>query len=101
MNCRWCLRGTGHPLGVSRALGQPLGVFPDAAFDEQVLTLQPGDALLVYTDGVTDAANRDGGRFGVERLREVFGACMHESARAACDRVIQDGDGLPGGTRSA
>jgi sigma-B regulation protein RsbU (phosphoserine phosphatase) len=79
----------GHPMGVSRALGQPLGILRDTALDEQVLKLQPGAALLVYTDGITDAINSEDEPFGVERLQKEFGSCLHDPAQAICDRVMQ------------
>lgn len=45
-----------------------LGVIPEAVFTARSLTLQPGDLLLAYTDGVTDAMNAASESFGRERL---------------------------------
>ena len=51
--------------------GSLLGVFPDPTLRDAVTSLDAGDTLVLYTDGITDA--RDGGRqFGVERLRETL-----------------------------
>jgi sigma-B regulation protein RsbU (phosphoserine phosphatase) len=49
-----------------------LGIFPDEPFDQQAIRLGPGDWLLLYTDGLTDASDADGNRFGMERVQSVL-----------------------------
>lgn len=48
--------------------GFPIGLFPDAEFPEESLELQPGDKMVVYSDGVSEAANHASDRFGEERI---------------------------------
>lgn len=62
---------TGEWLIVQRT-GIALGVLPEAAYTARALTLEPGDFVLLYTDGLTDALNMDGEAFGAERLRAVL-----------------------------
>src|SRR4051812_15010227 len=67
----------GHPpaflkraSGELEAVGSPgllMGFVPDPALSDDELRLDPGDTLMLYTDGVTDAS-RDGDRFGDDRL---------------------------------
>ncbi|MGD8451037.1 MAG: SpoIIE family protein phosphatase [Phycisphaerae bacterium] len=52
--------------------GIVLGVFPDEEYAEQKLLLQPGDFLLLYTDGAVDAANFTGELFGRPRLAQAL-----------------------------
>jgi sigma-B regulation protein RsbU (phosphoserine phosphatase) len=52
--------------------GVPLGVFPDAEFQTGETTLAPGDLLVLYSDGVTEAASEMGEEFGEKRLRQVI-----------------------------
>ncbi len=52
--------------------GMVLGIDDLAGYHEQSLELTPGDCLLLYTDGVTDAVNPAGEPFDVERLGSVF-----------------------------
>lgn len=52
--------------------GMALGVFPDAPFEQRTVHLDPGDFILLYTDGVTDAMNAQGEDFGAERLRKAI-----------------------------
>lgn len=48
----------------------PIGLFPDTQFPSEDLQLQPGDRLVLYSDGVSEAANANKDRFGEERLAE-------------------------------
>jgi sigma-B regulation protein RsbU (phosphoserine phosphatase) len=50
--------------------GLPLGMFSDSSFVASGVRLAPGETLLVFTDGVTEANAADGSEFGTERLRE-------------------------------
>jgi phosphoserine phosphatase RsbU/P len=52
--------------------GTVIGMFPEAAYEEGHLELRPGDVLVAFTDGVTEALNADGEEFGEERLKEVL-----------------------------
>lgn len=54
------------------AEGIPVGLVPDPEpFTEQTVVLQPGDRLLMYSDGLADAMNHDGEIFGAARLLEA------------------------------
>ena len=58
--------GGGHEL--LAAQGPPLGLFPGHPYGSGALTLAPGDLVVLYTDGITEAANPDDEEFGLERL---------------------------------
>jgi len=49
-----------------------LGINPDEVYKQSFIDLHAGDTLLIYTDGVTDAANFQKERFGKPRLLEAF-----------------------------
>jgi sigma-B regulation protein RsbU (phosphoserine phosphatase) len=49
-----------------------LGLFDDIEVEERELTLQAGDWMLMYTDGVTEAFSPDERMFGVERLLQIL-----------------------------
>jgi sigma-B regulation protein RsbU (phosphoserine phosphatase) len=59
----------------------PLGMFRDTRYHEYYLTTEPGEVLVLYTDGVTEAQNRHGEEFGRDRLAEAVIANRHLSAR--------------------
>ncbi len=50
----------------------PLGILPEAEYPEQRLVIGPGDSLVAYSDGVTDARNAAGEMFGDDRLRALL-----------------------------
>jgi sigma-B regulation protein RsbU (phosphoserine phosphatase) len=57
----------------------PLGIFPKDTYRESTTVLQPGDHLVFYTDGVTEAESATGEMFGVHRLDEVLSRCPHDA----------------------
>ena len=52
--------------------GIPLGAYDDVSWDKASVKLEPGDALVLYTDGITDAQNPAEEFFGLERLQELL-----------------------------
>jgi sigma-B regulation protein RsbU (phosphoserine phosphatase) len=66
-------RASGAIEGVGRSgAGTPLGVTPRAVYKSVAVALEPGDLVVLYTDGVTESMDRDRQPFGVERLMEVL-----------------------------
>jgi serine phosphatase RsbU (regulator of sigma subunit) len=55
------------------ANGMPLGLFPVVEYDRVETMLAPGELVLLYTDGITEAANPHGEEYGLERLQAVVG----------------------------
>ena len=64
------------------ATGPLLGTFEAATYKERVVELRPGDVLVLYTDGITEAMDAGGELFGEERLRETILARKDEPAVA-------------------
>jgi phosphoserine phosphatase RsbU/P len=67
--------------------GLPLGIMPNADFREGRTQLRPGDVLVVYSDGVTEAYNPKGEEFGPTRLYEVVSRNIDSSAAGIRDRI--------------
>jgi serine phosphatase RsbU (regulator of sigma subunit) len=81
----------GHPLPLLQRAGQVrtvghtsplLGVYADAEYHSTRVEIRPGDRLLLYTDGVTDALG-PGERFGERRLHEALAGLPEEAADVA------------------
>jgi sigma-B regulation protein RsbU (phosphoserine phosphatase) len=70
--------------------GRFLGFFDGFFVDEQELQLLPGDLLVLFSDGVTDAVNAAGEQFGVERVSHLVQKYAGSGAQAVCDAVFDD-----------
>jgi PAS domain S-box-containing protein len=65
-----------HSAGVSelRATGMPLGLMPDMSYEEKEITLQPGESILLYSDGLVEAHSPQREMFGFPRMQRYVGA---------------------------
>lgn len=68
--------------------GMPVGLFDAAPYTADRVTMQPGDTLVLYSDGVTEAHNVAGEEFGEARMVEVLQRAHHESAAAILDQLV-------------
>jgi len=73
-----------------RAEGFPLGLFPNAAYDEINVTTEPGDVILLFSDGILDAENALGEMYGQERLTELLFARRELPAQEIADAILSD-----------
>jgi len=67
--------------------GLPLGIMADADFREGRTRLYPGDVLVIYSDGVSEAVNPGGEEFGPTRLYETVARNLDSSAAGIRDRI--------------
>jgi sigma-B regulation protein RsbU (phosphoserine phosphatase) len=68
--------------------GMPVGVTRDAAYEEMSFVLQPGDLLVAYTDGLTEAGNVCE-QWGSERLESVLAECAGKNPAQVVDAVLR------------
>lgn len=70
------------------ASGVAVGIFRDAKYAEKTTHLDPGDILVLYTDGITETLNEDEDEFGEERLAALISDHATLSAAALADQVL-------------
>lgn len=80
-NFKYCNAGHNHPI-LRHAVepncfqmvvgGMPIGMFPDTEFHSAEVILNENDIVVMYTDGVTEAQNKDNVEFGFDRLCELI-----------------------------
>ena len=70
--------------------GLPLGMFKNTRYYEYYLAIEPGQILVLYTDGVTEAAAPGGEEYGRDRLAEAVRAGQNLSARELITAIQQD-----------
>jgi serine phosphatase RsbU (regulator of sigma subunit) len=69
--------------------GVPLGIFPDTVYQEVTIPLDPGDRLVFYTDGITEARNAEDREFGVDGLARLMVEFRDEEPGRLANRVVQ------------
>ena len=81
--------------------GMPIGLMPVARFQSRALTMEPGDLLCIYSDGITEAAAPDDEEFGMGRLTEQLRAGqsrpLAELVEAIPHAIGEFSQGLPQG----
>lgn len=92
----YCFGGHNRPLLLARdgrigplqgPSGMALGVMEEAGFAERRIALAPGDGLLLYTDGISEALDRDGNLFGEARLSDLLAGRSADNAQDLVERV--------------
>jgi len=69
--------------------GLPLGISRETEYEVHHVRLQPGDTLLLYTDGVTEVQG-DSGFYGMDRLKSVLGRNLGRSAQHVLDEIERE-----------
>jgi serine phosphatase RsbU (regulator of sigma subunit)/CHASE2 domain-containing sensor protein len=69
--------------------GPPLGISGRAKYVSRSITLAPGDMLLLYTDGVTEAENIQSDLFGIKRLEQTLLEMRGQPARTVVEQIVK------------
>ena len=78
------------------AEGLLLGVKEEVVFEEKLMPLQSGDILVLYTDGIIEAADRSGAFFGENRLCDILGKSCQLSPQEIIDKLFREVRGFTG-----
>ncbi len=80
----------GEEIETIRAEGFPLGMFPNATWEEFSIATQPGDSIVFFSDGIVDAQNAAGEMFGNDRLVAVVRKHHHKSALKLAESILNE-----------
>jgi serine phosphatase RsbU (regulator of sigma subunit) len=72
--------------------GLPLGILSSARYSETTAALAPGDFLLLFTDGLTEAEDPDEDEFGVARVAETAASLDAPTAERLCEAILDTVD---------
>jgi phosphoserine phosphatase RsbU/P len=81
----YCRQGHAH---IIEAAGLPLGLFPDASYDETTIHAHPGDVFVFLSDGLIDASNSRDEQFGRTRVEHVVTKNSDRTAQEIVDAVF-------------
>jgi phosphoserine phosphatase RsbU/P len=81
------------------ANGIPIGLFCVRDYSVRTLSLEPGDALVLYTDGVTEARNESDEEYGDERLARLVAGLAGETAQVIVNTCVADVAAFRGAAR--
>ncbi len=73
-----------------KSTGLPIGIFINQEYSATNVQLAPGDSLLLYTDGFSEARNSSGDEYGVERLIKLVGSGRQSDAHVLIDKCLED-----------
>lgn len=79
----------------------PLGIIPGTVYRQTAVQLEPGDLLLLYTDGVNESRDDTGAQLGIDRLLEIADGLPDGSAAAAGEALLEALARFRGGTPPA
>jgi len=68
----------------------PLGMFYDARFHQHFILFEPGQTMVIYTDGITEASDDAGEEYGQERLAKIVHAGLDLPAKKMIDHIRKD-----------
>lgn len=68
--------------------GMVVGIDPHQTYQKGIVDLQPGDVILLHTDGLADAMNFAGERFGKQRVEQALRDTVHMDARSAANHIL-------------
>lgn len=83
------IKGNGKPMEELTRTGMAAGVEGDVVYEQDVISFEKGDCLLIYTDGIIDTAGENGS-FGLDRLKEVFNKYHGYAAVELVDAIEKD-----------
>jgi serine phosphatase RsbU (regulator of sigma subunit) len=80
--------------------GVPIGVIDDFEYEMSHFEIQPGEQLLLYTDGINEAPNSDGKMFGIARIQDLMLAADSDVKQIG-NQIVQDLNKFVVGTEQA
>jgi sigma-B regulation protein RsbU (phosphoserine phosphatase) len=81
--------------------GFPVGLLDASEYEQGQAVLQPGDSVLCFSDGISEATNAKGEMWNESEVQKVFQACRGLTAQQMIDRLVKATDGFAGDAEQA
>jgi len=89
--------GSGYRPVPLEPTGPVIGMLRKSAFQENVVSVAPGDLIVAYTDGLCETTNQTGEEWGFQRMMAAIQACSHRKARDIVEHVLETAASFAGG----
>jgi sigma-B regulation protein RsbU (phosphoserine phosphatase) len=81
--------------------GTPVGLLPMAQYEEGAIALQPGDTLICFSDGISEACNSKGEFWRESQIEDLLRKTADSSAQEITERVVGGADAFTGDAEQA
>jgi sigma-B regulation protein RsbU (phosphoserine phosphatase) len=78
-----------HGVAAIEAATVPVGLFCDQKFSTTALHTAPGDSLVIYTDGISEAESPDGAEYGAASLEKLLAGCRELQSHELVDKCLK------------
>jgi len=86
----FCYRAAMNSCTITKLDGVPIGIDEDSVYKQARVKLNPGDMVVLYTDGVTEMRNEKGEEYGVQRLNRLIVENNHLDAAEFVQLMVDD-----------
>jgi sigma-B regulation protein RsbU (phosphoserine phosphatase) len=94
----FCYRASGNKCTRTAIEGVPIGIMEDAVYKQAKVQFNPGDIVVLYTDGITEMRNEHKEEFGIQRVKKLILNNSHLNAEEILDILIHDVETFRGET---
>ena len=86
----FCYRASMNSCTITKLDGVPIGIDEDSVYKQARVKLNPGDMVVLYTDGVTEMRNEQGEEYGIQRLNKLIVGNNHLNAEEFVQLMVED-----------
>jgi sigma-B regulation protein RsbU (phosphoserine phosphatase) len=94
----FCYRASGNVCTRTTVEGVPIGIMEDAEYKQAKVKFNPGDIIVLYTDGITEMRNENKEEYGIKRVKRLILNNNHLSAAEILETLINDVEVFRGDT---
>ena len=95
------LNSKGEVAELNESHGMPLGLYPNREYTEASVKLEPGNSLVLYSDGVTELQNENNEHFGIQRFFQILSPLSAFKPKVLIEKIEKNLDLFQGNTKQA
>ena len=84
------VKSTGDVVALTQSVGSPVGIIPGSEFTADEFAVSPGDVFVMYTDGISEARDKNKKEFGEKRILDTSLTNRSLSAQGLADKLVEE-----------